>query len=75
MNLDQWTVAGKNPDGSPNRFKTAYKNMPRTGYIGLQEGGTPVWFRNIRLKSLDAAGTPGGTAPPGDSRAAVESPN
>ncbi len=74
MNLDQWTVTGKNPDGSPNKFKTAYKDMPRAGHIGLQDWGTSVWFRNIRLRLLNAAASPGGTAPPGDSRAAAESP-
>jgi len=50
--LDQWTEAHKNPDGSPNKFNTAYKDMPRTGHLGLQYHGAPVWFRNIRVKSL-----------------------
>jgi type 1 glutamine amidotransferase len=52
MNLDQWTEAGKNPDGTPNKFKTAYKDMPRRGRIGLQDHGKPVWYRNIRIKPL-----------------------
>jgi type 1 glutamine amidotransferase len=52
MNLDQWTQAGQNPDGTPNKFKTAYKDMPRRGRIGLQDHGKPVWYRNIRSKPL-----------------------
>ena len=52
MNLDRWTEAGKNPDGTPNKFKTAYKDMPRTGYIGFQDHGKPVWYRNLRIKPL-----------------------
>jgi hypothetical protein len=52
MNLDLWTEAGKNPDGSKNKFKTAYKDMPREGHVGLQYHGQPIWFRNIRIKTL-----------------------
>lgn len=51
-NLDVWTEAHKNPDGTPNKFNTAYKDMPRTGYIGLQDHGTPIWYRNLRIKRL-----------------------
>jgi sugar phosphate isomerase/epimerase len=53
MDLDLWTEAHKNPDGSPNKFPTAYKDMPRAGYLGLQYHGNPVWFRNLKIKSLD----------------------
>jgi hypothetical protein len=52
MNLDLWTEAGKNPDGSKNKFKTAYKDMPREGHVGLQYHGQPVWFRNVRIKEI-----------------------
>jgi hypothetical protein len=52
MDLDRWTEAHKNPDGTPNKFNTAYKDMPREGHIGLQYHGQPVWFRNIRLREL-----------------------
>jgi hypothetical protein len=52
MNLDLWTEAGKNPDGSRNKFKTAYKDMAREGFVGLQYHGQPVWFRNVRIKRL-----------------------
>lgn len=52
MNLDEWTVAGKAPDGSPNKFKVAYKDMPRIGHIALQNHSTKVWFKNIKIKLL-----------------------
>ncbi len=53
MDLDQWTERGKNPQGTPNKFSTAYKDMPREGHLGFQYHGNPVWFRNLKIKSLD----------------------
>jgi hypothetical protein len=50
--LDGWTEAGKNPDGTANKFKTALKDFPRKGYVGLQDHNAPVWFRNIKVKML-----------------------
>ncbi|MBN2449326.1 MAG: DUF1080 domain-containing protein [Lentisphaeria bacterium] len=52
MDLDQWTTPNQNPDGSKNKFKTAYKDMPRAGHIGFQDHGKPVWYRNIRIRPL-----------------------
>ena len=52
MDLDLWTEAHKNPDGTANKFNTAYKDMPRAGHIGLQDHGNPIWFRNIKIKML-----------------------
>lgn len=52
MDLSKWTEPGKNPDGTPNKFKQAYKNMVNKGHIGLQDHGGKVWFRNIYLKPL-----------------------
>ncbi len=51
-NLDRWTVAHKNPDGSENKFDRPLKDFARQGYIGLQDHGSPVWYRNIRIKVL-----------------------
>jgi len=53
MDLDQWTEAGKNPDGGKNKFKTAYKDMPRMGFIGFQDHGNAVWYKNIKIKVMD----------------------
>jgi len=52
INLDDWTEANKNPDGTPNKFNVAYKDLPRNGFIGLQDHGGKVWYRNIRIKEL-----------------------
>ena len=52
MNLDRWTTPHMNPDGTPNKFETAYKDMPRVGHIGLQDHGHKCWFRNIKIKVL-----------------------
>jgi hypothetical protein len=54
MDLDQWTQAEKNPDGSANKFKTALKEFPRAGLLGFQDHGQPCWFKNIKLKKLGA---------------------
>jgi len=52
MDLDQWTEAGKNPDGSKNKFTKALKDFAREGFLGLQDHGQPCWFKNIKLKKL-----------------------
>jgi len=52
MDIDRWTTAGRNPDGSKNKYKTPLKDFPREGHIGLQEHGHKVMFRNIRIKPL-----------------------
>lgn len=54
LDLNDWTQPRRNPDGTENKFKTAYREMPRMGHIGFQDHGNPVWYRNIRLKPLAA---------------------
>ncbi|MCX8036864.1 MAG: DUF1080 domain-containing protein [Candidatus Sumerlaeia bacterium] len=56
MNCDDYTVAGRNPDGSKNKFKKAVKDFPRKGYIGFQDHGTKVWYKNIRILELTDGG-------------------
>ncbi len=52
-NMNLWKTAGKNPDGSHNKFPYAIGALPQEGFVMLQNyGGTPVWFRNVRLKKL-----------------------
>ncbi len=53
MDLNKWTEPNKNPDGTGNKFNTAYKDMAREGHIGLQEHGGKVWFKNIKIRTLD----------------------
>lgn len=52
IDLDRWTEAGKNPDGSKNKFQRALKDFKREGLIGLQDHNDPVWYRHIRIKRL-----------------------
>ena len=57
IDLDDWTEAHKNPDGTQNKFAKPLKDYPRSGPIGLQglhgKERHPVWFRNIKIKVLD----------------------
>jgi hypothetical protein len=51
-NIDRWQTAGKNPDGSNNKFKTALKELPREGKIGFQNHGQVVWIKDVSIKPL-----------------------
>lgn len=52
VDVNDWPEAGKNPDGTSNKFKVAIKDKPRVGRIGLQNHGQVVWFKDIRVKRL-----------------------
>jgi len=52
MNLDQWNTPNRRPDGTEHKFDVAYKDHPRSGYIGLQDHGSPCWYKNIKIKPL-----------------------
>lgn len=53
IDLDRWIEASKRPDGTTHKFRDkVFKNHPRSGYIGLQDHGSPCWFRNIKLLPL-----------------------
>lgn len=54
MDCDQFTEPGRRPDGTKHKFTgIVYKDFPRSGYIGLQDHGSPCWFKNIRILPLD----------------------
>ena len=57
--LDLFDTPGMNPDGTNNKFKYAWKTMPRMGHIGLQThagmGGLSdfkIRFRKIVVQTL-----------------------
>jgi len=52
INLDEWDKPGLRPDGSKHKFKMAMKDFPRKGYIGFQDHGHQVWYKNIKIKEL-----------------------
>ena len=56
MDMDLWTSATKNPDGSeiPSWLSTPFNKLATHGYIGLQgkHAGAPIFFRNIKIKEL-----------------------
>lgn len=52
IDLNEWAKPGWNPDGTPNKFRYAYKEMVKPGYIALQNHGHEVWFRNIKIRPL-----------------------
>ena len=53
LDLDQWNEAGKNPNGTKNKFPVALKHFARRGHLGFQDHGQPVWYRNVRIKELE----------------------
>lgn len=53
VDLDRFTEPNKRPNGTSHKFDIAYKSHPRHGYIGLQDHGSPCWFKNIELKPLN----------------------
>lgn len=57
MNLDDYTSAATNPDGTeiPSWLSKPKSTLPTRGKIGLQgkHGDAPIWFRNIKIKELE----------------------
>ena len=55
--LNAWPEKGRNPDGTPNKFRVALKDFARKGPIGLQglhgKAQAPVWYRNLKIKALE----------------------
>ena len=52
LNADEWTEPGKRLDGSSHKFKDAVKDFPRKGYLGFQDHGHKVWYKNVKLLEL-----------------------
>ncbi|WP_166821551.1 3-keto-disaccharide hydrolase [Thalassoroseus pseudoceratinae] len=53
--LSKFTEVGKRPDGSKHKFTKHGKPVsewPHKGYVGFQDHGHPVWYRNVKLLDL-----------------------
>lgn len=54
MDMDKWTSAKTNPDGSaiPEWLNKPLNILPSSGFIGLQgkHGDAPIWFRNVVIR-------------------------
>jgi len=53
LDCNEFTEPGKRPDGSKHKFKAAVKDFPRRGYLGFQDHGHKVWYKNVKLLELD----------------------
>lgn len=52
MNCDEFDQPGLRPDGTAHKFGRAIKDFARSGYVGFQDHGNDVWFKNIKLREL-----------------------
>lgn len=58
LNCDEFVEPGLCPDGKPHKFKLngeprAVKDFARVGYLGFQDHGQKVWYKNVKLLELD----------------------
>jgi hypothetical protein len=57
INCDDFTEPGLCPDGQKHKFKLkkqprAVKDFARNGFLGFQDHGHKVWYRNVKLLEL-----------------------
>ena len=52
MNCDEWPEKRLRPDGSKHKFGVAVKDLPRKGYLGFQDHGHKVWYKNVKILDL-----------------------
>lgn len=58
MNCDKFDQPGVCPDGKKHKFKLngkprAVKDFARTGFLGFQDHGHKVWYKNVKLLKLE----------------------
>ncbi len=57
MDMSLWTSGTHNPDGTeiPSWLSTPFAELETKGKIGFQgkHAGAPIWFRNIKIKTVD----------------------
>lgn len=59
LDCDQFDMPGVCPDGQKHKFKLngkprAVKDFARVGYLGFQDHGHKVWYKNVKLLELKA---------------------
>ena len=52
LDCDTLDKPGLRADGTKHKFPRAIKDFARSGYLGLQDHGTDVWFKNIKVREL-----------------------
>ena len=57
LNCDDFDKPGVCPDGQKHKFKLngkprAVKDFARTGYLGFQDHGHKVWYKNVKILEL-----------------------
>jgi hypothetical protein len=57
IDCDEYDEPGVCPDGKSHKFKLngeprAVKDFARTGYLGFQDHGHKVWYKNVKLLEL-----------------------
>ncbi len=52
INCDEWTKPATRLDGSKHKFRAAIKDFPREGYLGFQDHGAKVWYKNVKVLEL-----------------------
>ena len=57
MNCDDYDQPGLCPDGMPHKYKLkgqprAVKDFARSGYLGFQDHGHKVWYKNVKILEL-----------------------
>jgi hypothetical protein len=59
IDVDEWTVPGRRPDGSHHGLDdVAVARLPRNGYLGFQDLRGDCWFKNIMLRTADEGAGP-----------------
>jgi hypothetical protein len=58
MNCDEFDQPGLCPDGKKHKYKLddrprAVKDFARVGYLGFQDHGHKVWYKNVKLLPLE----------------------
>ncbi|MEO2048870.1 MAG: DUF1080 domain-containing protein [Pirellulales bacterium] len=57
MNCDDFSRPGYCPDGEHHKYQLAgkpraVKNFARSGYLGFQDHGQKVWYKNVKVREL-----------------------